>query len=344
MIDEIRRQLSLHPLTRPGDAVLVAVSGGADSVALLHILTSLAAALDIRVHAAHLDHALRPESRDEALFVEHLCGALQVPLTLQRIAVREVLRPGMGGLEQAARTVRRRFLEEAADLAGCRLIALAHHAGDQAETFLHRLLRGAGPGGLAAMRPHSVRFIRPLLGVTKGDILSYLKERDLPWVEDASNQDVSLTRNRIRHELLPLLKTFNPRIEDHLCRLSARFALEEDCWAEKIPPLAVWEGELHLSLAQIAGLHPAIRDRVVRQAMHEVRGDLRGIEEKHVAAVSALLVRSGHKQCHLPGLWVGKTPEVLRFRRAEPDAAQAFSLQVDAPGLWVLTDGRSIRF
>lgn len=344
MIDEIRRQLSLHPLTRPGDAVLVAVSGGADSVALLHILTCLADVLAIRIHAAHLDHALRPESRDEALFVQRLCCELQVPLILQRIAVRETLHPGMGGLEQTARTIRRRFLEDAADHAGCRLIALAHHAGDQAETFLHRMLRGAGPGGLAAMQPQSGRFIRPLLSVTKSAILAYLKQQDVPWVEDVSNQDVSLTRNRIRHELLPLLKTYNPRIEDQLCRLSNRFALEEDFWSEQIVPLAVQEGELRLSLSQIAGLHPALRDRVVRQAMQEVRGDLRGIEEKHVAAVSALLGRSGYKQCHLPGLWIGKTSDALRFRRSAPVVAPGFLVQVSDAGHWVLPDGRSMRF
>jgi tRNA(Ile)-lysidine synthase len=344
MIEEVRRQMLAYRLTTPGAGVLVAVSGGADSVALLHVLRALHKELDVRLCAAHLDHALRDESGDEADFVQRLCADWAVPLISRRVAVRDTLAPGIGGLEQAARQVRRHFLHKTMQEAQCQLIALGHHRGDQAETFLQRLLRGAGPGGLAAMQPRTDRFIRPLLSVARSDILAYLGRHNLTWVEDASNQDLSLTRNRIRHELLPQLATFNPRIEEHLGRLAARFALEEDFWQSLLAQPTLCDGEVRLPAEKISSLHPALRDRTLRQAIQSVRGNLRGIEEKHVDAVVDLLQRDGGEQkvCHLPGLWAARTRDVLRLRSAPPGEGHSFHIIIEGPGTYALPGGRCL--
>ena len=327
-----------------GDRVLVAVSGGSDSVALLHLLWRLRDELDIDLCAAHLDHALRAESRDEADFVRRFCAALCVPLVERRISVNTALGRGQGGVEQVAREVRYAFLREAAAEAGCQLIALGHHRGDQAETLLQRLVRGSGPGGLAAMQPRSGTLIRPLLDISREEILAYLCAHDLSWVEDPSNRDPRFTRNRIRSELLPLLQTFNPRIEDGLCRLAQRLACEEDYWAAQVGSLSMAEGEVRLALGECRRWHPALRDRMLRRAMEQVRGDLRRIEEKHVNAAAALLQGGGeYKECHLPGLWVAADCGVLRLRGAPPQAALPFSIEIPAPGSYVLPEGRTLQ-
>src|SRR5690606_23896946 len=144
-----------------------ALSGGGDSVALLHLLRELAPEYPFSLYAAHLDHAMRPESRRDADFTIQLCSELAIPLTVERIEVRALAEARRKGLEETAREERREFLRRTAALRGCRVIALGHHRGDQAETFLHRLVRGTALPGLAAMQPRSGPFIRPLLSVPR---------------------------------------------------------------------------------------------------------------------------------------------------------------------------------
>jgi tRNA(Ile)-lysidine synthase len=336
-------------LLAPGDAVLVAVSGGADSVALLHLLHSVAPEFPLSLHAAHLDHAMRPESTLDAGFVRRLCAKLGVPLTMERIAVPALARQRRCGLEEAARDARREFLLATADRGGCARIALGHHRGDQAETVLHRLLRGAGPTGLAGMRPQSGPFIRPLLAFSRAQILAYLAEQELEFVEDGSNLDPSFTRNRIRHQLLPLLATFNPQIEAQLARLGRRFALEEEYWEaearrrlEELSTSAV-DG-LRLDCAGLLALHPALRARLLRLALREVRGDLRGIAEAHVAAVEGLLLgRRPQAETHLPGAWAARRYGELWLRRLRPAPPEPLALAVAGPGVFRLADGGTLR-
>lgn len=345
MVDKVRGYILRHRLMAGGDRLLVAVSGGCDSVALLHLLWSLRDEFGVELRAAHLDHALRPQSAAEADFVRSFCESLAVPLRVARIAVPDHLERGRGGLEQVAREVRHRFLRETAAEMGCNLIALGHHRGDQAETLLHRLVRGAGPTGLAGMRPRSGPLIRPLLGVARGEILAYLKEQGVDWVEDPSNQDLGMTRNSLRHQVLPLLATFNPRVEEGLARLAERFAREEDYWRIQVAPLLESCGEVRLPLAETAALHPALRDRVLRQAMLRARGDLRGIEDKHVAAAARLLEKAGmgRKEFHLPGLWLVAEKGMLLLLPEPPPASPAYSLDIPAPGEYFLPDGRCLR-
>ncbi|MCY3905298.1 MAG: tRNA lysidine(34) synthetase TilS [Caldilineaceae bacterium] len=224
-----------------GATVVVGVSGGADSVTLLHLLAGLREAWSIDLVAAHLDHGLRVESGDDAAFVAEISQDWEVPL--ESAALPRGALAGGGNLEAAARRARYRFLAEIA--AGRRAdgktveVAVAHTANDQAETVLMNLIRGSGLDGLAGMRAArplfvddrpvpGVQLVRPLLGATRDEILQYLARHRLPWREDPSNRDRSLVRNRLRHEILPQLEAINPRVVASLCRTATLLAAEAE--------------------------------------------------------------------------------------------------------------------
>jgi tRNA(Ile)-lysidine synthase len=216
--------------------MVVAVSGGPDSVALTLVLKKLQAPLGLEpLILAHLNHQLRGEESDgDESFVAKLAGTLgklgssQVRLAVHRLDMRSQARQVKDNLEKVARDARYRWLTEVAQQAGARWIATGHTANDQAETILHRLLRGSGLKGLrgiAEHRPlaHGIELIRPLLGVTRSEVMNYLQTEDQDFRHDSSNFDRRLTRNRIRHELLPYLeKEYNPQIMTALCRLAKR--------------------------------------------------------------------------------------------------------------------------
>ena len=211
--------------------VVVAVSGGADSMALLHLLTCMRTAWNLDLVVAHLDHNIRPESAADASFVGEMAGSWDLPFETTSLPPDALT--AKGNLEATARRLRYQFLAQVAvdqQVDGCAVdVAVAHTANDQAETVLMNLIRGSGLHGLAGMqavRPLTtdsrpvpgVRVVRPLLEVTRSEVVQYLREHDIPWREDASNQDRTFVRNRVRHEVLPLLKELNPRIVASLCR------------------------------------------------------------------------------------------------------------------------------
>ncbi len=189
-----------HAMLAGGETVLVGVSGGADSVALLHVLLRLAPALDLTLHVFHVDHGLRPESARDAEFVRALGARLGVPVEVARVRV------GAGSVEAAARAARHAALEAGADRVGAARIALGHTADDQAETLVMRLLEGTGVRGLAGIPPARGRLIRPLLESRHRATVATLVGAGLEWLEDPSNRDPRFVRNRVRHDLLPRLQ------------------------------------------------------------------------------------------------------------------------------------------
>jgi len=211
----------------PGDGRgpgVLAVSGGADSVAMLRAARQLPQFAGTAV--AHFNHQLRGADSDaDAAFVRTLAG--EWPFYGRTADVRAAAAVAGENVEAAARRLRYAFLLETARAAGASWVATAHTADDQAETVLHRMIRGSGLRGLRGIAPArplgaGILLVRPMLDVTRADVLAFLKETNQPWREDATNQDVAYTRNRIRHELLPLLKTFNPGVADALGRLAAQ--------------------------------------------------------------------------------------------------------------------------
>jgi tRNA(Ile)-lysidine synthase len=208
--------------------VVVAVSGGADSTAVLFALNQLAADFELEVSAAHLDHGLRADSAADAAWLTDLCGRLQIPLEIRKVDVAELSMAGSAGIEETARNVRRQFLAATASESGAEWVATGHTADDQVETVLHRILRGSGIRGLAGIRSVAplapgVQFIRPLLEVTRDEVEAWLTSQGQTWRVDSTNVDLRHARNRIRHELLPLLRReFNPRVDAALRRLAAQ--------------------------------------------------------------------------------------------------------------------------
>ncbi len=218
MLSAIQRTIAEHDLVARGDRVLVAISGGPDSTALLFGLARLAQRLGIELRAATVDHGLRPEAAAEAAAVARTCAALGIPCEVLRVEVR---RRAHVSIQDAARRARAAALTESAARLGCQRVALGHTADDQAETVLFRIVRGTGLAGLAGIPYQRDRFIRPLLDVRRAQVLSFLRRRRIAFVEDPSNRDPRFARSRVRADWLPFIARENPRIVEALLSLAA---------------------------------------------------------------------------------------------------------------------------
>jgi len=293
LVAAVDRALRATGMPSRSATLVVGLSGGADSVALLDALASLRRRRGFRVVAAHLDHRLRPGSADDAAFCAELCRALDVPLRVGRADVRARAARERGGLEQAARRERYAFLRRVRDEEAAFAIAVAHTRDDQAETLLLRLLRGAGATGLAGMRPRSGDVVRPLLAVSRGDVLTHLRERGLAWREDPSNADLAHRRNRVRHELIPYLEErFNPGVRASLARTASVLADEAAHLrgeAEALIAAISHEegGALLLRRSALAEAPTAVARAAIRQALVRA-GGLARVGAVHVEGILRL--------------------------------------------------------
>ncbi len=264
---------------RPGATILVALSGGADSVALMHALLELRARFEMRIVAAHLNHRIRAlESDRDENFVREMCARLGVEL---RVARARGLDADSANLEERARDARYRFLNSAADASGADYIALAHHADDQAETVLMRMLRGAGSAGLAAMAERGpTRLVRPMLGLYRAEILAYLHARGIAFVEDSSNRSPEILRNRIRTELIPMLeRDYAPGLRRRLVEIAGEMRSVDDFMnaAASIEFATMRSSEDALDIARFSALASALQMMVLRLYLAERTGSLRRI-------------------------------------------------------------------
>lgn len=326
-----------HP--RPGATVVVGLSGGADSVALVDVLAALAPGRGFTVVAAHLDHGLRTDSAADAAFCAELCERLGVAFETARADVRARARREKGGTEEAARSERYAFLREVKERHGATVIAVAHTLDDQAETFLLRLLRGAGSAGLGAMRPLAGDVIRPMLAATRRDVIAHLEARGLEWREDETNADLSFLRNRTRHELLPYLeRRFNPRVREALARAASVLADEAGVLAKEGGELVDGAGRddgdaIVLDRTALASVSRAVARAAIRSAL-ERTGGLRGMGLTHVDRILALATaaRPSGKRLPLPGgrEAVVEFAEMRIGPRRAP--ARAFAIDVPVPG------------
>jgi tRNA(Ile)-lysidine synthase len=341
------QKLEQDETLRQGTRLLVGVSGGVDSVVLLHLLCQLSPLRSLTLSVAHLDHAIRPESGEDAHFVGQLCGEWGVPFTVERVDVPALARSTGQSLEMAAREARHAFLFRLAEEQDADYIVLGHHRDDQAETFLLRLLRGSGLSGLSAMRHRRGRWLRPLLAASRQQLEDYAREQGLQWREDASNEDPRHLRNRVRHQLMPRLREFNPRLEERLDLLCRQLQAEEDFWTQQVEdvlPGVLLSGRdgVRLCRTGLLKLHPALRVRLLREAIRRVRGDLQRLEEKHLVAVEGLLsAEQSQASLDLPGVWVARRYEQLWLREASPKL-DAYSFELQPPGQVVLPDGSCI--
>src|SRR5882724_4712273 len=223
MLSRVERTIREQRLLSPGDRVLCAVSGGPDSMALLHALWELRDRWHLTLEVATIDHGLRPAARAEAQQVAARAADLGLRWHLVTVDVRGArARAGRGASWQdVARRLRLASLVDLADAIGAGSIALGHQADDQVETILFRILRGTGVRGLAGIPYRRERFVRPLLDVSREEVLAYLRRRSIPFIEDPSNADPRFTRARLRHQVLPALRAENPRIGEALRALAA---------------------------------------------------------------------------------------------------------------------------
>ena len=249
-----------------GTSVLCAVSGGADSIYLLHQLKSLESQRKLNIFAAHFDHGLRgEESRRDKEFTRQQCAALNVPCTVGSGNVAEYAAENHIGREEAARILRYLFLDETADLLHCDWIATAHTANDNAETVLMNLCRGAGSRGLAGIPPVRGRLIRPLLQTGRNEIVSWLSENGIPWVEDSSNSDDAFTRNRFRHSILPLMLEENQSFLDAVGRTAELLREDDACLCREAEEFIRQNYVENMIPAKaLLKLEPAVAARVLR--------------------------------------------------------------------------------
>jgi tRNA(Ile)-lysidine synthase len=277
LIKIAERTLRDERLLARGDVVLVAVSGGPDSMALLHVLAKLAPRLGVRLEAHGIDHGLRPAAADELARAERFARGLGVPFGTTRVDVR----PGANVMARA-REARYRALRDALGRiseppggADRRFIATGHHADDRAETVMMRLLRGAGPDGLAVLPPRAADLIRPFIRAKRADVAAHIARHHIPYAEDPTNRDPRFLRTRVRAEVLPLLSRLSPRIVEHLCDFADALG-EVSTEAERVVP-AVLEG-LPLGRAQRSALARALRNRNERVRVPLVGGKIAGID------------------------------------------------------------------
>lgn len=295
----------------PEDGVLVAVSGGADSVALLRLFHGLRTGRRPVLYAAHLDHGMRGQaSAEDARFVRSLCETLDVPCVLGYRDVPALAARLKTGPEDAARRARYAFLEEARAQTGAKVIALAHHLEDQAETVLLHMARGCGLAGLTGMRPARGEYVRPLLGEHREALRGYLRHIGQDWREDETNADPAYSRNLLRGRILPELASLNANVAEALAGMAERLAVDEDCLrraALELPPPKRMPYGLCLPLEGLRGVHEALRRRslIGAWAGRDAGGakpdeQLQGAQ---IEALSALLNGSPGQGCNLPSEW-----------------------------------------
>lgn len=311
LVASVQRALLEAGVPARGETLVLALSGGPDSTALLDALALLRRPRGFRLLAAHLDHGLRPDSAADAAFCRTLCAQLEVPLQVGTADVRARERRERGGIEQAGRRERYSFLRGVREREQAAAIALAHTRDDQAETLLLRLLRGAGATGLSAMRPRSGDLLRPLLAVSRAEVLAHLRQRGLGWREDPTNADPEQPRSRVRHELLPYLEQrFNPRAREALARTAALLADDAAFLRAEAAALLARAGRggegttVALRRAALAQAPPALARAAVREALARATGR-RPLAAVHVERALRLARRpdAAGRALALPGGW-----------------------------------------
>jgi len=303
-----KARLAISRMVTPDDKVLVAVSGGADSVSLLYLLKEMQEEFRFELTIAHMDHMARgEESAEDARFVEALGRKLGLATFVEKVNVGEAKETLKTSFQETGRILRYRFLEATLkNIQGTKL-ALGHTADDQVETFLINLLRGSGLTGLAGMPEVRGAVIRPLIDCTRAEVEAYLASRNLEFREDASNADNKYLRNRVRHELLPVLKTFNPQIASNL-RETAKIIRDDDqCLADQARRLyqelaSPLTNGVTLDRVKFNQQPKALQKRMVREAIFQVQGDLRRVTAGHIQEIIELFAGSRvGKKINLPG-------------------------------------------
>lgn len=311
LVKTANHAIAAHNMFQPGDNVLVCVSGGPDSIALLHILHTLSPALKIKLGIAHFNHMLRDgASEKDALFVENTAVDFGLPFFSERKNVHKYRREKKMSVEEAARHFRYHFFFKIAKKSNFNKIALGHHMDDNAELILMYLLRGSGAlgsSGIPAVRDEII--VRPLITSTKTQILEFITSNDLKVVVDQSNKDTRYLRNSIRHQLIPLLKSsYNPNIVETLNRFGSIIKSEDKWFEENVAPLyenavsSQDDDRITFLVSYLRERHISEKRRIIRKGIKVIKGDLKRISYDHIDSVISLLeAQKNLKRLDLPG-------------------------------------------
>ena len=348
-LKRVRKTIGAYHMINPGERIVVAVSGGADSVCLLDVLCALQKELEMELVVAHYDHGLRPgEDEAETRFVSSLAESFGLHFVTEKAA--DTLGSARNFSEDKARRFRYRFFYQVQKETSADKIALGHNLDDQAETVLMRLLRGSGPSGLGGIPPvREGRIIRPLIEMKRSEIENYLKSRNLKYVTDSSNRDKSHLRNRVRLELLPLLKDYQPKVIEILGNTADLLRQDEHWLGETARGWLAGnatlsrEGEIVMEIAALQVLPTALKNRVIRSVIEEVGGSLHGVHLRHVDSISEI-AQSGkaHARLDLPGsVAVRKTYDRLIFSANPVGNPKDLCFSIAGPGTYSLDEPES---
>lgn len=327
--DQVLDTIQAHGMVVPGNSVLIGVSGGPDSIALAQVLTGLKKNLGIRIGLAHLNHMLRgSHALADETFVREFAGEHNLELEVEKKDIAEVAKTQRLCVEEAGRNARYDFFTRVARERGFHRVALGHHRDDNVEQVLMNLVRGAGPRGLRGIPPvRQKKFIRPLIRMSRADILAFLDDLNQTYRIDGSNEDTSYLRNRIRHCLIPFLETqFNPDIKTAIARMSGIIEQEDD-FLDRMAQTALDNAttgrqreQIELSIPEINRLDRALGARVIRAALLSVKQDLRRISNTHIRDVLNFAAQKGEsgKSLDLPGqIRVYRQRDILRIKKEE---------------------------
>jgi len=353
MLERLVRTITRYSMFQPGQRVGVAVSGGADSVCLLHALCELRPRWDLRLTVLHLDHQLRgEESRRDAVFVRDLAAALDLRFELRETDVQALCRETGDNLEQAARDARLAFFRDLTCGGMLDRVAVGHTRSDQAETVLFRFLRGSGSAGLAGIRPITEdSIVRPLIEIERPEVEQYLRERGISWRTDSSNASSAFARNRLRRDLLPqLIREWNPAMTETLAHTADWAQAEEAYWDAELARLAPAHlirepPAVLLRIEPLSELPLAAARRLIRRALEMAKGDLRGIGFEHLSGVLDLAASSeGHGRIQIPGLDIFRSFEWLRIAPPTTDNLETrnYRLPLGIPGVVRLPGQNSV--
>lgn len=323
MLKTFLTTIKKYNLLKKKDKVLVGVSGGADSLCLLHLLCALRDEFKLKIYSAHFNHCLRQEADSEQEFVEDISKKLNVKCFSEKKKVKNFFKGD--SLEQVARHLRYDFFFKVCRKEKIKKLALAHHKDDLSETVLLRLIRGSGLRGLRGFLPllsiKNIKIIRPLIEIDKESIIKFCKEKNIPFKIDKTNFEESFLRNKIRLKLIPLLKEFNPSISQKLYELAITVAWDysfiHNSALSQFSLLIKRRGQkLALEIGFLKKLAPAIFNEVLRIALEEVKGNLRKIELKHILEIKDLITsRPPGSIVNLPQVCVEKVDKYLYIYR-----------------------------
>jgi tRNA(Ile)-lysidine synthase len=323
MYDQVRAYIAKNRMIEPEDHVIIGISGGADSVCLLFVLLELQKELSFTLEAVHVNHLLREDAAEDALFVGELCREQGVKLRFFSAKVADLARVKGLSVEEAGREYRYECFQEAASAHPKAKIAVAHHQNDCAETVLFNLFRGSGLKGLAGIRPVRDNIIRPLLCCERQEIEDYLANRGISYRQDQSNDDDIYIRNRIRHQLLPLAKEINSATIKHITN-SSDLIWEAESYLRKHSTIAYrkcvtsFPDKREISIKKLNKQDLIIQKRLLLQAIEDLLPHRRDISSRHIEDLLALTASGGSQELHLSGgLRAYKKYDLLTLKRGE---------------------------